>query len=455
MTEVTTGAANPHEDTPAADPAEPQAGTSTADPADPADPAGPPGDTPAADPHDDSPATVRLRPLTLVDEGEDEVLVGDPATGEFITIPKVGGVVIEALRRGATTDEAAAEAEEFAGEPVDVPSFVDTLRELGFLDEGQESAPVRSAPVQGSRWLTGVRQERVRPFFGRVAWSLYTACAVFALAVFVLWPALFPDPATDAFIVDDIGLGSLILIPLALVAAAIHELGHWLAARALDLPARFGMDRRMVFLLVFETDLTQVWTVERRKRYGPLLAGLALDAVLLAVPLAGRLLIETGVWSAPGLLDAALATWIYVKLTGMLWQCMIFLRTDLYAVVVNALGCRNLWHVSSLMLRRSVGRLSPDGAAELADAHPADVRAGRWFRWVRLLGAALTLAWAGFFLAPFAWEMARWAADGLGDGPATGSFWWALLCTAVYLTPFVLPAALSVREHARRITARA
>ncbi|MFD9939742.1 hypothetical protein ACFWX0_02975, partial [Nonomuraea sp. NPDC059022] len=60
--------------------------------------------------------TVRLRPLSLVEEGE-EVLVGDPESGTFITIPAVGGVVISALQRGATTEEAAREAEALAGAP--------------------------------------------------------------------------------------------------------------------------------------------------------------------------------------------------------------------------------------------------------------------------------------------------------------------------------------------------
>ncbi|MFJ3086741.1 hypothetical protein [Streptomyces sp. NPDC086838] len=398
--------------------------------------------------------TVRLRPLSLVPEGEDEILVGDPETGQFVAIPKVGGVVIETLLRGATISEAAAEAEKYAGQPVDVPSFVETLRELGFLDEGQQGTPLRSAPVQSRRWLNGVRQETAQPFFGRVAWSCYAACGVLALAMFVFRPGLFPDPATDAFVVDDMGLGALVLIPLATASTAIHELGHWFAARALGLGARFGMDRRMGFLLVFETDLTQLWTVPKRRRYGPLLAGLALDAVLLALPLVARLLIETGAWQAPGLLDAVLAAWIYVKLTAMLWQCMVFLRTDLYAVLVNALGCRNLWRVSTLTLRRATGRLSAAGAAELADAHPADLRAAHWFRWVRLLGAALTMAWAGLFLAPFAWEVLHWAADQLGAGPSAGQFWWALLCTAVCLTPFVLPAVLSVRERTQRLTTK-
>ncbi|WP_447001896.1 hypothetical protein ACRAKI_19265 [Saccharothrix isguenensis] len=57
------------------------------------------------------------------------------------------------------------------------------------------------------------------------------------------------------------------------------------------------MDRRLV-LPAFETGPTQLWSVPRRRRYGPLLGGMALDVVLLAAQPTGRLLIHTGVWSA-------------------------------------------------------------------------------------------------------------------------------------------------------------
>lgn len=93
--------------------------------------------------------SVRLRPLSLVDEG-DTVVVGDPGAGSFISIPAVGGVVIAALQGGASIEEAAERAEEFAGEPVDVVEFVETLRELGFVDDGERS-PVQTAPIQGRR----------------------------------------------------------------------------------------------------------------------------------------------------------------------------------------------------------------------------------------------------------------------------------------------------------------
>ncbi|MEV4188409.1 hypothetical protein AB0J28_43940, partial [Streptosporangium canum] len=311
---------------------------------------------------------VPLRPLSVVEE-DDEVLVGDPATGTFVTMPAVGGVVISALLRGATEEEAAAEAEAFAGEPVDMPSFVATLAELGFVDDRPdvERRAVRTAPIQMRRWMAGVSQRAAHPFFGPVAWTCYTVLALFCLAVFAASPSLFPSPARDAFLLDDVGLSALLLVPFVLVSTALHEGGHWLAARAIGVESRFGMDRRMM-LPVLETDLSQIWTVPRRRRYGPLLGGMAVDVVLLSLLLGARLLIRQGTWSPDPLVDATLSTWVFVKLAGLLWQCMVFLRTDLYGVLVNALGCRDLWRVKTLMLRRAFGRLTPAQAAELDSA---------------------------------------------------------------------------------------
>ncbi|MFI7641139.1 hypothetical protein [Nonomuraea sp. NPDC049400] len=407
-------------------------------------------------------ATVRLRPLSVVPEGEDEVLVGDPATGTFVTIPAVGGVVIAALQRGASIEEAAAEAEEFAGQPVNVPSFVETLGELGFLAEdagdedagdGAASEPVRTAPIQARRWMTSIRPETVRPFFGPVAWTFYAACLLYSLGVFALRPGLIPNPAEDAFAFDDTGLSTLAWIPFVWFAAASHECGHWLGARALGIQTRFGVDRRM-WMLVFETDLTQLWTLPRRQRYGPLLAGLAVDSVLLAVLLTGRLLIDTGLWSAPGTVASLLAAWALIKVIQMLWQSLVFLRTDLYAVMVNALGCRNLWRVKSLMLRQAFGRLTAEEAEELADATETDLRTGRWFRWLWLAGFLGVAAWFGFLLLPVIVEVLQWTAEGLAEGPLTAGFWYRLLCAGLLLGPESLALALAVKEYAGRLVAR-
>ncbi|MEU8103975.1 hypothetical protein AB0C18_09635 [Nonomuraea muscovyensis] len=391
--------------------------------------------------------TVRLRPLSLVDEG-DEVLLGDPATGTFIAIPPVGGVVIAALRDGADMEETARRAEEYAGEPVDVPAFVEALRELGFVDDG-ERAPVPTAPVQGRRWLFGVRREWAAPLFGRAAWTVYGLAAAFDLGVLILVPGLRPDPGRDVFFAD-VGLSSVLLYPMFLAVAALHECWHWLAARALGIPARFGVDRRMVFV-VFETDLSQLWSVPRRRRYGPLLAGLALDSLLLGITFALRLTTDVPV----------LAALTYVLVFQIAWQCMIFLRTDLYGVLITWLGCKDLWRVQSLLRRRAFGRfgaavgrfgtglreLSAAEAAELAAADPRDLRAGRWFRWLWLAGVLVVATWIGLFTLPVLAGLWQWAAAGLAAGPGSWRFWYALGCLAIVLAPWATAAWLAVRER--------
>ena len=69
-------------------------------------------------------------------------------------------------------------------------------------------------------------------------------------------PALIPRPRAVYQSLPAGACPSLaVLFPLATALAAAHECGHWLAARAEGVAARFGTDDRMYFL-VFETDLT-------------------------------------------------------------------------------------------------------------------------------------------------------------------------------------------------------
>ncbi|MFG2006330.1 hypothetical protein ACGFNU_45010 [Spirillospora sp. NPDC048911] len=392
---------------------------------------------------------VRLRPLSLVDEGDD-VLVGDPETGTFVAMPKVGGVVIAALQRGATPEEAGREAAAFAGEPVDMDDFVATLRELGFVAEGeaagqeaaegelaQAAVAAGSASAAGSVRLGGL----VRVLFGRTAWVVYAACALFNVGVLVGVPSMRPDPAEDAFVFDDIGRSILFLYPFTLAVMAVHEVWHWLAARAAGVPARFGVDRRMVFM-VFETDLSHLWAVPRGRRFGPLLAGMAFDSVVLACLLAVRLAAGSDL---PPVARSLAAAWSFVLVSQLLWQCMLFLRTDLYAVFITAAGCRNLWRVKTLLLRRAFGRLGAAEAGELDAADPRDVRVGSWFRWLWLAGFAAVAAWVLAFVLPTVPPVVEWTADGISGPPLDGTFWYALVCAAFFFGPWFVVLAVAIR----------
>ncbi|GAA2113900.1 hypothetical protein [Actinomadura alba] len=396
----------------------------------------------------DERTTIRLRPLSVVDDGDD-VLVGDAETGVFVAVPPVGGVVVRAFGRGATLGEASAEAERYAGQPVDLSAFVEKLRKLGFVEQDDAAirSPGRTAPIQQRGWFRGVSQSLARPFFGRIAWVFYAASFLFCIGCFAFRPDLWPRPG-DVFFLDSIGLSALVLYPIAMLGTALHECWHWLAARAAGVQARFGVDLRLYFV-VFETDLSQLWALPRRSRFGPLLAGLAIDSVVLAALLAAEL--TASAWSMPSTLAGLLAAVVFVKVVTITWQFLVFLRTDIYAVLVTATGCRNLWRVKSLLLRKALGRLSPAHSAELAAAAPRDVQAGRWFRWVWLAGLVATAGWYFGFTLPVLLTVLGWTADGLTTGPLTGRFWLTAAGSVMLLWTPAVTLLIAVRTMALRI----
>ncbi|RPK69962.1 hypothetical protein EES45_36190 [Streptomyces sp. ADI97-07] len=400
---------------------------------------------------------VRLRPLTLVEDTTDQVLVGDPETATFITVPPAGAVVIRALQRGASMKEAALEAEASAGEPVDVRTFVEALHELGFVKGDDEELTEtttgpkvqRTAPIQQRRWVSTLDPSWARPFFSPVAWTLYTAALLFSIGSLILRPELFPRPE-DTFVFENRGLALLILVPLSYLQTALHEAWHWLGARAAGVSARFGVDRRLCFL-VFETDLSQLWSLPRRQRYAAQLAGMAIDSLLLAILLAVQLVGESSSLPLPRLVTDLAAAMAFVTLTGIAWQSMIFMRTDLYGVLVTATGCNNLWEVKSLLLKRAMGRrLSLEQHKQLAQAHPRDVAVGRWFRWIYLLGIPLALAYYSAFHLPILIGALSWTAEGLSGEPNRGRFWLTFgESLAIYL-PLLLVLITSVKARLDR-----
>ena len=384
--------------------------------------------------------SVRLHPLSLVDEG-DHVIVGDTLTGRFVAMPPVGAVVIRALQAGADLSEARAAGERFVGQDVDVAAFVETLRRLGFIEQDVDRV---------TEWRQGPRRRVIRHLFGRTAWLCYTAALAWSVGCLVAIPDLRPR-GNDVIPAANAGAHFLIFLLCCTVVTALHECWHWLAAHAAGIPARLSIGNRLYFV-VFETDLSHIWRLPRRQRYGPVLAGLAADSTVLALLLAVRAGAGAGYLALPPSLLRFAATLTYVVVAVMAWQCLIFLRTDLYAVLVIATGCRNLWRVKTLLLRRALGLLRQPEQAELAAANDRDIRVGSWFRWVWLAGLGLAVAWYWMFYLPVLVGVIRWTTANLATGPASAAFWYALGCLALLLwAPALLVAkALSTPSGVAR-----
>jgi hypothetical protein len=388
--------------------------------------------------------------LLVTSQDGEECVLGRPDLGLFVAVPEAGVVFVTALQAGASVEEATARASDVAGEPVDGADFLDGLAEIGLLAAPQQGPDAPGATGRRIRWIEGVSPRTARWFFGPAAWSVYCAAVLFAAGVLVVRPDLRPG-FEDAWFLGDPVLSVLVFFPIGLAIGAAHEAWHWLAGRAVGVPAVFRISRRGL-VLVFETDLSQLVALPRRRRYGPFLAGMALDGVVLAGALTTRLLYRADVVSLPPVVDRFLGVVVLTQVLSLVWQWLaVFLRSDGYAVLANALRCHNLYRATWLTAKDRLWRLTAMEAAELDGIGERDRQVARWFAIGYVLGMAGTGWMVLSFALPFVIGMAVWVANNVVSLALTSvAFWESIAVLAVLLLQWIAVPVLAIRERRLR-----
>lgn len=330
---------------------------------------------------------IRLHRLTMVTE-DDGVMVGRPDICSYAVFPAEGAEALRLLDAGRPVPEVAAWYQETCGSSLDVDDFLEVLDDLEFIRRDGEEPPA----------ATPVRWRRL----GRVAfsWPAMTGYAVITLAACVAmarFPYLRPSYRHLFF------TRYLSLIPVAMAAATIplvllHESFHALAGRRLGLPSTLTIGRRFYYL-VGETRLDALFSVPKRKRYLPFLAGTIADVVVLsALTLLAGILHSQGfpAWSSGFCLAVAFAL-----VLRLIWQLQFYLETDFYYVISHGLRCPDLQRAAKFYVRTRVGRLlrrpPPRGDADAAWSD-RDQAFARWYAPLLVIGygfSLFTLLWAG------------------------------------------------------------
>ncbi len=330
-------------------------------------------------------ATIRLHRLTMVTE-DDGVMVGRPDIGSYALFPAEGAEALRLLDAGLPMASVTAWYQRTCGTSLDVEDFLAVLDDLQFLRADGEDEPV-NAPL---RW-----QRLGRWMFSRPAWLCYAALTAAAIVAMVRVPYLRPTYQRIFF------THYLALIPITLTAALIpaillHESFHTLAGRRLGLPSTLTVGRRFYYL-VAETRLDSLFSVPKRKRYLPFLAGMLADVVLISVlTLVAAVLQGRGLPSwCPGVCLAIAFTCVL----RVIWQFMFYLETDLYFVFSHALRCPDLQNATRFYIKTRVRRLlhraPPRSDPGWSDR---DRAMARWYAPLLIAGygfSLFSLLWAG------------------------------------------------------------
>jgi hypothetical protein len=273
---------------------------------------------------------------------------------------------------------------------------------------------------------------------------------VFSVTVLILRPELRPNFEAAWFLPDPV-LSVLAAAPLFLIVGAVHEAWHWLAGRAIGVPAVFRLSRRGIYL-VFETDLTQIVAKPRRQRYAAFLAGMAIEGCLLAVALGTRLLYHANLIDLPGFVNRLLALFVLSTVISLVWQwAAVFMRSDGYAVLANALGCHSLHRVTWLTVKDRLFRVNGAERAELDEAHPRDLRVARWFGLLYIVGM-VSVAWTFVNLTlPILVGLWTWIANNIVAADIGSVAFWESIIAAIYLTAaYGSPLLIARRERRLR-----
>jgi putative peptide zinc metalloprotease protein len=351
-----------------------------------------------------------------------EWVVGRVDTGDFIAVPPVAGEVLRLLGTDLTIDQTRRQIQAEQGRDIDVSGFVTNLIPLGFV------STVDGVPVPGPSprrpSLAWLRPAHVRWL---LTWPVLVALGLVLLAaavVAVLRPSLWPTyhdllwtPRTSLVLAGNAVIGWSII--------ALHEFAHLATARAAGVPGRMSFGTRLQFL-VAQTDVSGIWAAPRWQRMTVYLSGIGVNLTIVGVALLIRAAVPEGALAGRVAASAAMLSAVMVAP-----QLLLFMRTDLYFVLQDLTGCRNLYADGSAYLRHLVTRRDDPSQG----LRPNERRAVRTYAWILSSGTAICITVALLVSVPFALTLLSKAVVGALHGAIDGFItiaivggYWTLWC---------------------------
>ncbi|MFH1057012.1 MAG: hypothetical protein V1717_04450 [Candidatus Micrarchaeota archaeon] len=290
---------------------------------------------------------VEFFPLSHNRQGEEWIVVGRKGTSDYLDVSPVGFQIISLLEKGKTVSQVEKTIREKLGESYDVKSFVAKLEDNrlvravdGKILERREKKDFINLGAK-----LALSKEKVSFLFSKPALLIY---AIILVEGILLIAGDFNSFVSykDFVFTESLSIFLLVSFATSWVLVALHETGHYVAGLHFGAKPRFGLIARLQYLIAF-TELTDLYLVKKWKRNVVFLAGLVVDGLILAMAVGLVWAGNYGIWAVPLWLIKFLKFVILVEVFGIVWQTMVFLRTDLYYLLENLFGIESL-HEESL-----------------------------------------------------------------------------------------------------------
>jgi hypothetical protein len=395
---------------------------------------------------------IRLHVLASRPDGEDWI-VGRVATGEFVGLPAEAMTFLGALREAGTVVAAKRRTELVHGEDIDALDFISELIGLGFVAAVDDEVITEEQPRAPS--LPRLRPHHVSWLFRVPALAVAGALIVAGAVV----SAISGFPGYRAFFaLANPGLTLALVAVISMATIALHEFSHLAAARAANVYGWFGWGSRLWFL-VAQTSVPGLWMASRGVRLRVFLAGMTCDLMVFSACAIGA-----ASTSAASPVHRILELICLITLIGVMEQFLFFMRTDVYLVVQELTGCKNLFGDSTEYLRylarRSARGASASQVDPLAELPPAERRPVRVYAAFMVAGCAVMVLVSAFYGLPVEIGIYVRAAHELARGLSTSRIPLVVDATAALIVSVAFQALLvrtllrTYQPHLRRLLQR-
>jgi putative peptide zinc metalloprotease protein len=317
-------------------------------------------------------------------------IVEDVMNGEFYEMPEVCIVAIELINQRKPLNDVEKELTlRFPDEEIELSDFVSQLLELDLVSEINGEEVLKSSVQKGQAGYSWVPKNLGCFFFNSFSSNLYVVLLIASIGLILYNPALFPR-YSDLFAFDLMLQNIVAWMLITFVLVLLHEFGHVLAVRSEGLPANIEIGHRL-FLVVLETDMSQVWKLPAEKRNKLFLAGMYFDFVVLFLALLGQMFA-----SEDSLIMSLLKLVVLDTFIRLVYQAAVFMKTDLYYVIENKTGCYNLMENG----RNFLARWLPFLRVEQTETFDGEERLVRTYAGFYLAGVLLTIAITAYYYIP-------------------------------------------------------
>ncbi len=295
----------------------------------------------------------RLHPLSRqIENGV--AIVG--RNGQFLELPPEGLQFIDWLNDGLTLDRARKNFEQafnlFPDE--DLFDVATAFVECEFVAE-IDGAPLISTQAPPKADTALIPQRWAQIIFSKPVLIGWMAFVIPAVGLLVANPSLWPR-RTDYFWANHYAVIILVGMLLWLLSMAVHELSHFVAARAKGIDATITWTQRLGFFPMSQTVMHNIWAIPRPARFVPLAAGMVWDIFFISSMIYALYAAQIGLVALPVVAVKIIKFQLLMLILGITSQFWLFSKMDGYFLLSSIFGQRNLQADTFTWLRSFIDR---------------------------------------------------------------------------------------------------